>query len=101
MKRIMILSIILIILSLSACSINIDKKNKIHESEWKIITTSEDYYQKLRDKCKVNEGKDCCLSSVDEMEAKQAKIKPENGCWKWMKMNLLRCLSSYQWCEEN
>lgn len=55
-----------------------------------------EYYKDLANKC---ESKSCCLESVNRMVAGNYKLSPEKGCPEGFQGNMLRCESSYKWCE--
>lgn len=54
------------------------------------------YYDELSQKCS---GDNCCLNSVKRMESKKAIVSSNGECPDGYKADMLRCISSYKWCE--
>src|SRR5262249_6214987 len=42
----------------------------------------------------------CCLSSVGDMEHGGFRLAPPQGCPPDEKGDMLRCITTYKWCEE-
>ncbi len=62
------------------------------------------YYQALQDECQTQQSVSCCEASVDRMEKggfqRDISGLTENyGCPPGYNANMLRCFSSYRWCE--
>ncbi len=86
MKKLLLITFVLIMaVGLTACG-----KEK-----------SVDYYGNLREKCETKEDKECCLTSLEDMERVGAQEKVTEECPKGTHMNGLLCPSSYQWCEKS
>ncbi|HBR15818.1 MAG TPA: hypothetical protein DD723_09830 [Candidatus Omnitrophica bacterium] len=56
-----------------------------------------EYYQGLSKECAKGDG--CCQQSVNHMSKHQYPVMPEEGCPEGFQQNLLRCITSYTWCE--
>lgn len=54
-----------------------------------------DYYDRLQAKC--DDG--CCEASVNAMRQTRAKIQMTGGCGANETADMLKCESSYRWCE--
>ncbi len=59
-----------------------------------------DYYGELTKKCEQKQSYDCCISSVEIIAEKNYKLVSETGCPEGYQINSLRCVDSFQWCEE-
>ena len=58
---------------------------------------TENHYDVLEEKC---DGDGCCVSSLETMRDNNYKEADENGnCLDGFKMNMQKCITSYQWCE--
>ena len=58
---------------------------------------TENYYNLLEKKCN---GDNCCLSSFKTMRDNNYKEADKNGkCPEGFFMNMMKCITSYQWCE--
>jgi hypothetical protein len=53
-------------------------------------------YKAMRRACA---GDGCCLASVESMERNQGILANAEACPKGMSPNMLKCVSSYRWCE--
>lgn len=84
---IIIFVVFLIIFSLGGCS----TPNEV--SQWT------DYYKELAEQCMGKTSYSCCMSSVRSMEQGDYKIEPETGCPDGFQRNMLKCESSFKWCE--
>ena len=65
-------------------------------------TSKDAFYQSLRDRCKSNDFKSCCLDSVKAMEvvgATKLLAKGEDSCRDGLERMTLRCPGSYIWCQ--
>ncbi|HOW36717.1 MAG TPA: hypothetical protein PLK34_00495 [Candidatus Pacearchaeota archaeon] len=61
---------------------------------------SSGYYQDLLKRCELNGEYDpCCLSSWERMEKRGYLLAPETGCPLGYIPNMLKCFSSFRWCE--
>ena len=56
------------------------------------------YYSKLSRDCPQADLQ-CCLTSVKAMELRNYTVVPAAGCPQGFKPNMMRCPSSYQWCQ--
>jgi hypothetical protein len=68
--------------------------NKLNKTKTKDSVKT--YYEILKEGCD-NEG--CCLSSVKFMEEGNFTEAKDGSCPDGFKSNMLRCISSYKWCE--
>jgi len=57
------------------------------------------YYTNLREVCREKSDENCCLVSVNAMESNYAKIAPKEGCPDGYRREMLKCMSSFAWCE--
>ncbi|MBU1102495.1 hypothetical protein KJ853_02450, partial [Patescibacteria group bacterium] len=57
------------------------------------------YYQDLAEKCKEKNSPDCCLISARDMASGGYKLAENGNCPAGYKMNALRCIDTYIWCE--
>ena len=73
-------------------------KNKVSNQTVKPVNQeTENYYNLLEKKCN---GDNCCLSSLKTMRANNYKEADKNGnCPEGFFMNMMKCITSYQWCE--
>ncbi len=65
-------------------------------------TSKANFYQSLKDKCKTNDFKKCCLDSVKAMEVVDATkllLDGKESCGKGLEPMALRCPGSYTWCQ--
>lgn len=76
-----------------------EKKEQPSQKEDDMLTT--DYYQSLRKQCESRESENCCLASVEAMEAGKFKeaTKDSVSCPSGSKRNMMRCIDSFAWCE--
>jgi hypothetical protein len=54
-----------------------------------------DYYDQLLSRCE--DG--CCEASVSRMRQTKAKIQETGGCGPSEKADMLKCATTYRWCE--
>lgn len=54
-------------------------------------------YDRLLKQCDIGTG--CCKASVDRMRASNAILKTAEKCPSGYIPNMLKCITSYQWCE--
>lgn len=91
--------VILILLCLFGMLLGWIKYFDYRQKEAKIASFSE-YYQGLARGCYERESVNCCLSSVSNMQSKDALLIGENGCPEDSRQEMMRCIGSYTWCEE-
>ncbi len=88
-------------------ALNYDEKVSQHnnqqiEPETIQDTSSYDYYENLKEKCKLKSSVNCCLASVDSMQKIKAKaIGDSSKCKKGYKKETLLCVDSYHWCKKD
>lgn len=60
-----------------------------------------DYYKGLQARCSQEDKElyNCCLASVKQMAASNNKLAADLGCDLGFKINTLKCLGAYKWCE--
>ena len=64
-------------------------------------TTSQTYYDKLRQECEQKNSKNCCLASVERMEEIGAhKVSADGVCDYGYKKGTMMCIDSFAWCEK-
>jgi len=72
-------------------------KNKVSNQIVKPVSQEENYYDVLEKKCADDS---CCVSSLKTMRTNSYKEADKNGkCSDGFNMNMMRCVTSYQWCE--
>lgn len=54
-----------------------------------------DFYDRLEARC----DDACCRASVDQMRLVGASLQSQSGCAAGETADMLRCYSSYRWCE--
>lgn len=65
-----------------------------------IIKPDASYYKNLRSQCENEGSQSCCIASVDTMETSWYKEAENWVCPNWYSKDLLKCASSYSWCEK-
>jgi hypothetical protein len=91
--------VILILLCLFGMLLGWIKYFDYQQKEAKIASFPE-YYRGLARGCYERESVNCCLSSVSNMQTKNAVLIPGNGCPGESRQEMLKCLGTYTWCEE-
>lgn len=71
---------------------------KEKEKEIIIEKPSKEYYNNLKSQC---EGSSCCISSVESMEEAWYSEAEWWNCPSWYNLNMLKCETSYKWCEKD
>ncbi len=79
---------------------NIDQRLKNLEKSRKNKGFKYNYYDNLREKCKLKDSYNCCLASADRMEELNIKAFGKGKCEEGFKKNTLKCVDSYSWCEK-
>ena len=57
------------------------------------------YYKELTKECPQKGGYGCCIASVRQMENGNHKLSENNTCEDGFRLNMLKCIDSYKWCE--
>jgi hypothetical protein len=68
--------------------------NKLNKTKTKDVVKT--YYELLKDGC---DNESCCLSAVKYMEDGGFTEAKDGNCPDGFNSNMLRCISSYKWCE--
>jgi hypothetical protein len=83
----------LILLTFSYRNLNMS----IQVSDFETSSSDEfKYYNDLSSQC---EGDECCLASVNSMFKGGYKLATDGQCPEGYDISMLRCITSYKWCE--
>jgi hypothetical protein len=85
--------LVALVIAILAAAVAMNQDARDQARHWR--DASRGYYAQLDDACQ----DDCCRSSVDTMRRDHALAQPADGCPAGESAEMLRCASSYRWCE--